>query len=151
MLRQNPNNGDQTSTTPNLDILCLALKCYKFSALDDPESTATWHPTWTPSSNLNFILLFSPILLFQQLYPIRINNNYTMDFSHLTPEQVTQLRALLLPESPALNTSTPSPSPFSSLLPPPTQAPQAASAAVPQLVIVKGWPNPWGWRVGYGG
>ena len=55
-----------------------------------------------------------------------------MDFSHLTPEQVTQLRALLLPESPALNTSTPSPAPFSSLLPPPTQAPQAASAAAPQ-------------------
>jgi hypothetical protein len=56
-----------------------------------------------------------------------------MDFSHLTPEQVAQLRALLLPESsPTLTTTststdvTAAPSPFSTSLPPPAQAPVVA-------------------------
>ena len=65
-----------------------------------------------------------------------------MDFSHLTPEQVAQLRALLLPESqaPALTTSTstgataaPDPFPFSSSLPPPTQ-PVSTHAPAPLAV-----------------
>jgi hypothetical protein len=52
-----------------------------------------------------------------------------MDLSHLTPQQVAQLRALLLPEPPApasISSSTAetnAPSPFSPSLPPPTQAP----------------------------
>ena len=52
-----------------------------------------------------------------------------MDLSHLTPEQVAQLRALLLP-APASSitdvTQAAAPPPFSSSLPPPSQAPAAA-------------------------
>jgi hypothetical protein len=29
--------------------------------------------------------------------------------------------------------------------------PNYLPASAVQVVIVKGWPNPWGWRVGYGG
>ena len=63
-----------------------------------------------------------------------------MDLSHLTPEQVTQLRALLLPEAPAPASSSTqadvsaTQSPFSSLLlPPPTQAPAPLSPFSPSL------------------
>jgi hypothetical protein len=65
-----------------------------------------------------------------------------MDFSHLTPEQVAQLRALLLPASPALITSTSTnvtsaPSTFPPSLPPPTQAPAAVPHRQSQAQAVR--------------
>ena len=60
-----------------------------------------------------------------------------MDLSHLTPEQVAQLRALLLPEPPAPASSrtaaTAAPSPFPPSLPSPSQIP----AAVPHRQTVR--------------
>jgi hypothetical protein len=59
-----------------------------------------------------------------------------MDLSHLTPEQVAQLRAILIPESPApqatsSSTDAAAPSPFSSSLPPPTQVHFSSSLPTP--------------------
>ena len=118
-----PNSGRMGlrsgCTTPNMDLLCLALQCYKFSR----QSRKYSNPT-----QLEFLSFFSLILQLASFVFIQ----YMMDLSHLTPEQVTQLQALLLPESPAPASSstgaTTASSPFSPPLPPPIQAPTAPAS-----------------------
>jgi hypothetical protein len=101
--------------TPNMDLLCLALRRYKF--LRQPRK-------YSSPTQLEFLSFFSHFTTSDSFVFIQ----YTMDLSHLTPEQVIQLRALLLPESPAPASSTgatAASSPFSSPQPPPIQAPTA--------------------------